>query len=302
MILTGAAAKLVPDGYLSELLFPFIPVVQSSGKLAKYGNAHLRIENSVKAGQGAYRRVVPIARSTQTYQVEGHGLEGLVTADDYRNVLLPFKAENDVMEGLVSMLWVEKEVVLSTMLASTSIITQNTTLAGATQFSDYNNSDPISIFAAARLAVKNGCGKRPDTCFMDWRTYDVLRYHPQLLDAMGFKYAKPGGLSPEDLAVALNVKRVLIADVDYETANEGQSSSLGAAWGKHIWFGVLPEKAEVGQVSAGYRIGYEGKSPRQIYKYALNNPPDSTGILSEDNYDYLLSNAGAIYLIKNAIA
>lgn len=301
-LLTNVSSMHVPQGYISEQLFPFIGVTQKTGKLAKYGHSHLRIETSITGGRGAYRRVEPITRSNVGYEVEGHGLEGIVTKDDYRNVEKPYDAEQDEMLGLTSQLWVEKEKVLADALADTAVLTQNTTLSGTSQLSDYDNSDPLSVFKTARAAVRTGCGQKPDTAWMDYDLQQVLKFHPQLLDFLGFKQNRPGGLDDSELAKALDVKRVLVADVTYNSANEGQADVLASAWGKHVWFGVLPQKAQVRQVSAGYRVGYTGGVPRKVYKYAINNPPESTGILVEDEYDFLLSNVGALYLIKNASA
>lgn len=301
-LLTNVSSAYFPDGYISEEIFPFIGVTQKTGKLGKYGLSHVRIETSYVGGRGAYRRVEPITRTSTSYEVQSHGLEGIVTKDDYRNVEQPFDAEVDESLGLAAQLWVEKEKVLADALADTSVVTQNVTLSGSAQFSDYDNSDPVGKFTTARKAVKDGCGKAPDTAWMDWRTKNVIKFHPQLLDLLGFKYSRPGGLNDEELAKALDVKRVLIADADYNSAKEGQTDSLAAIWGKHIWFGVCPEQAAVRQVSAGYRLGFKSGSPRKIYKYAINNPPESTGILCEDEYAFLVSNAGALYVIKSAIA
>ena len=301
-LLTNVSSMYNPDGYISEQLFPYIGVKQKTGKLAKYGHSHLRIESSIVAGRGKFRRVEPIVRSNTGYEIDSHGLEGLVTDDDYRNVELPYKAEEDEVLGLTAQLWVEKEYTLAAALASTGTITQNVTLSGTSQFSDYSNSDPLTRFKTARLAVKDGCGKMPDTAWMDSRTANVLRFHPQLLDFLGFKFTKPGGLSMESLAQALDVKRVLIADADYNSAKEGAADVLASIWGKHLWFGVCPESAQVRQVSAGYYLGLDGEKARKVYKYPENNPPDSTGILVKDSYDFLVSNVGAIYLIKDSIA
>lgn len=301
-LLTNVSSQFVPEGYISEMLFPFVGVAQKTGKLGKYGLSHLRVENSIVGGRGAYRRVEPITRTSSTYSIDGHGLEGLVTKDDYRNVELPFDAEVDEVTGLTSQLWVEKEKVLADVLANTGIVTQNTTLSGADQFSDYDNSNPIGKFADARASVRTGCGKAPDTAWMDWAVKNKLKYHPALLDLLGFKYDRPGGLSDSELALALDVKRVLIADVTYNSAAEGQADVLASTWGKHIWFGVVPETAMVRQVSAGYRLGFKNGGSRKVYKYNVNNPPESTGILIEDEYQFLISNAGALYLIKDAIA
>lgn len=301
-LLTKASSMYVPTGYISEDLFPEIKVKETTGKLAKYGNSHIRIETSYIGGRGAYRRVEPITRSNVGYEIEGHGLEGMVTKNDYRNVSLPYKAEEDETMGLVSTLWTEKEYILATTLANTATITQNTTLSGTSQLSDYTNSDPIAVFSAARAAVVDGCGFAPDTVWMDWKVKNILKFHPQLMDFLGFKFDRPGGLTDEELAKALDVKKVIIAEAAYNSAKEGQADVLARIWGKHLWFGVLPDTAQVRQVSAGYLIGYEGDTPRKVYKYNFNNPPEAKGILVEDEYDFLISNVGAIYLVKDAIA
>ena len=301
-LLTNVSSGYFPEGHISEQIFPFVGVTQKTGKLGKYSNQHLRVESSYVGGRGAYRRVEPIVRSSATYEIDSHGLEGLVTPDDVRNVETPFQAEQDEVLGLATQLWVEKEVILSTALADTATITQNVTLSGTSQFNDYDNSDPLTRFSTARLAVKDGCGKFPDTAWMDSKVMNYLRFHPQMLDNLGYKFSRSGGLTDDELARALMVKRVLVADVSYNTAVEGQADTLASAWGKHMWFGVCPEQAAVRQMSAGYRLGYAGKQPRQVYKYAVNNPPESTAVLCSDEYDFLIANVGAIYLIKSCIA
>lgn len=301
-LLTNVSSMFVPEGYISEMLLPFIGVKQKTGKLAKYGLSHLRIEQSFVGGRGKYRRVESIARSNVGYDIEGHGLEGLITKDDYRNVELPYKAEEDEVLGITSHLWVEKEKSLADVLSNTSTIDQNVTLSGTSQLSDYNNSDPLAVFSTARAAVRAGCGMAPNIAFMDWLVADKLRYHPQLLDYLGFKMSRPGGLSVDEMATALGVKKVIVADVSYNSAKEGQSDSLASAWGKHLWFAVLPEKAAQHQTSLGYRLGYEGQKSRKVYKWAVNNPPEATAVLVEDEYDFLLSNVDAAYLIHSAIA
>lgn len=301
-LLTNVSSALIPKGYIAEDLLPFIGSKQSTGLLGKYGAQHLRIESSLKAGRGAYKRVESITRSTTSYAIVGHGLEGMVSAEDYKNVELPYKAEEDEVMGVTTMLWLEKEKSLADSLTSTSVMTQNTTLTGTNQYNDYLNSDPIADFATARSTVRSGCGFAPDTAVMDWAVWNKLRYHPNLLDYLGYKYARPGGLKEDEMAVALGVDKVLIAGSVYNSAQEGQTDVIAAVWGKNIVFGVFPDKAVPYQVSLGYIVGYEGQQPRKVYKQENFNPPGSTSILVEDNYCMLVSAVGAGYLIKNAIA
>lgn len=301
-LLTNASNKYVPQGYVSEMLLANIPVVQTSGKFGSYGFDHLRIENTIVAGRGKYRRVNVEQRSTQTYVIEDHGLEDVVTKSDYRNVEAPFDAEKDKVDSLTDSLWLAKEFSLASTVTNTSIITQNDTLSGTSQYNDYDNSDPIADFAAARAAVRSGCGMAPDTATLDWAVWNQLRYHPQILDTLGYKDNRPGGLTTDELAQAMGVRRILIPEASYNSAKEGQSAVLAPVWGKHILFSVTPERANKRQVSLGYYLTYAGQGPRKVYKYAINNPPESKGVLVEDSYDMFLTNVNAAYLIEDAIA
>jgi hypothetical protein len=301
-LLSNVSSRLVPAGHIAEQLLPRVESKQNSGKIGKHGLAHLRVVNTVAGGRGKYRRVETTVIDSVQYLMEGHGLEGLVTEDDYNNKEQPFDAEKDETDGITTVLQTEKEYSLATALANTSVVTQNTTLSGTAQFSDYANSDVLSVAKTAKLAVRAGCGLPPDTLWMDWNVAETLRYHPQLLDFLGFKDARPGGLKNEELARALGVKRILVAEAVYNSAKEGQTDVIAPIWGKHMWFGVCPEAAQKDQVSAGYRVEPTGKQPRKVYKWDVNNPPNSKAILVEDKYDQLITNVGAIYLIKNAIA
>lgn len=301
-LLTNVSNGLFQKEFVAEQMFPQIKHAQYTGKLGKYGTNHLRIEVNVKGGRAGYRRVEAIARSTDSFHIVGHGLEGMVTKEDRANVESPFDAEKDEAIGLTSLLQVDKEKAFSDVLGSTSIMTQNVTLGALEQYNDYLNSDPIDDFATARAAVKAGCGALANGVEMSWEVYNKLRFHPQILDALGYKFARPGGLTENELAVAMGVEKLFIGSASYESAKEGQASSLAPIWGKNILFGVFPDSAQPYQVALGYLVVPTGGSPRKVYKYNVNNPPDATGILVEDEYDIVLANDKAGYLIKDAIA
>ena len=302
MLLTKSSNGYFVKGAIAEEVLPLVTSAQYSGKLARYGTSHLRIVNSLKVGRGKYRQVESVAYATDSFFIEGHGLEDVVSKEDYRNVLDPFKAEEDKTLGVMSSLLLEKEKVLADTLGSTSIMTQNVTLTGTDQYNDFLNSDPIDDFITARATVKSGCGVPPNKVVMSWEVYNKLRFHPQMLDSLGFKQSRPGGLTVVELALALEVDKVLIGQCSYESAQEGQTSSLAPVWGKNVVFYYAPDSASLREVSLGFRVQIEGEAPRKVYKWSQNNPPGSTAVLVEDEYDQVIQVAGAGYLIKNAIA
>lgn len=302
-LLTNVSQKKVSRGHICEMLLPFVGVKQRTGKIGKYGRNHLRIANTIKRGRGKYRQIEAVTRSQVSYEIEGHGLEGGVTREDYENVEAPYDAEKDETDAITSVLLLEKEKALADVCAGSSI-TQTVQLSGTNQLSDYNNSDPVAVARTARNAVRAGCGLYPDTAWCDIAVADCLAFHPQLLEALGFKYARPGGLNTDEIAKALGVKRLIVAESFYQSTNEGQgdSADVTPCWGKHLWFGVIPAMAEKDQTAFGYRLGFAGKQSRSVSKWPVNNPPGMTAILVEDEYDQYIMDADCAYFIEDAIA
>jgi hypothetical protein len=299
-LLSNASQMIKPEGFVADEALPSIDTVQNTGKLGKYGNGHLRILHTLMGGRGEARRVEVITRSSDSFEVEKHGLEGLVTLDDIENVEQPFDAENDEVTGLTTVLQLGKEKALADVMTSTSVMTQNATLSGTAQFSDYANSDPLAKALIAQNAVFDAVGKKVNRIIMPQKVYNTLKYHPAILDALGFKANRAGLLTEQDLARAFDVEKIHIAAAIYNSAKDGQSDSLTSLWGKHMVFYYAPEVAQKYQVSLGYLI--KKKRGRKVYKYAINNPPESTGILVQDEYDMVISKPTAGYLFKDVIA
>jgi hypothetical protein len=301
-LLTNVSKGYFPQGYIGDSILPLINNrKQSSGLLGGYGTGHLRVVNTIMAGEGKAPRVTATTVSTTSYLIEDHGLEGLVTQNDYDNFEEPFDAEKDETEGLTSLMKIAREYAIAAALTSSSVLTQYTTLSGTSQFSDYANSDPIAKFLTAKQSVYSGCGVQANTVIMSQEVFDVLSYHPALLE-LGFQQNRMGQLTEQELAKVLKVEKILIGSIKYESAALGQTSSLGSIWGKHIIFAVLPNVASKKQVSLGYTIRKSGEQANQVFTYFPGNPPNSKAIIVTDNYDDLISNVYAGYLIKDAVA
>ena len=300
-LLTNVSNKITPQGFIAESILPVVNVVQSAGLLGRYGGSHLRIETSVTGGKNVYPRVDTRTYATTTYQIIDHGLSDIVTKQDKANVEDPFNAEIDTTEELVLKLMLEKEKGLADSLTDTGVLTNNVTLAGSSRYSDYTNSVPLTDFATARGTIYDAVGMAPNTAIMSWKVKEMLRYHPAMLDNLGYKYDRPNGLTEVELARALDVERVLIGSAVYNSAKQGQADVIAPVWGKHIVFAVTASSAARGQTSLGYRLQQFGEA-RKVYKYAVNNPPEATEIIVTDSYQQLISTVGAGYLIKNAIA
>ena len=301
-LLTNVSNQLVPQGYISEMILPELRVKQRSGQIGKYGNGHLRIVSSLVTGKSEYPMVDAVTRSSDNYKVESHALKSLVTSEDKDNVERPFDAEQDEVIALTTLLWLEKEKALADSLGDTAVLTNNVTLAGGDQWSAYTTSDPCQDLKDGRIAVRGNCGFAPNMASMDWDVAETLRFHPNLLDKLGYKDNRPGGLNDQELARAINVKRVNIAEVVYNTSKQGQADSIAPVWGKNLILHHTPERANLRQKSLGYRVQLISRKPRQVFKSFPDEPVGSTKVMVLDDYDQVLVDVGCAYLIKDCIA
>lgn len=299
-LLTNVSRKYIPVGFISEQVLPVAQVKQTSGKIGYYGKEHLRIESSLVGGKLAYPRITATVRNSDTYLVEKHGLSDIVTEEDFDNVEQPFDARKDATEDLGFKLWLEKEFALASQIQSTSVITQNTTLSGTSQYNDYVNSTPIQNFRTAKSTILGASGMLPNLAVMSWDVAEVLKYHPDLIDLVKHTNSVADGLSMGQLALALGVQQVLIGLVSYNSAVEGQTDALTQLWGKSLTFMVAPKTAGKKQVTLGYRV--QKRNPRRVFRNKLGNPPNSEEILVDDSYQWLIVDTTAAYLIKDAVS
>lgn len=305
MLLTQASQAIVPRGLIADQVLTPIASDQTTGKIAKYGNGHLRIQSNTKiVGKARYPMIELVTRESDTYDIEENGLSDIVTEKDYLNVIDPYNAEQDVMIALTIAMRLGREKALADTLTSTSVITQNTTLTGNAQYNNLTHADSVPLEDAntAHGTIRDAIGMRANTIITTGKVRDALSYHEGVLDKLGFKYNRAGKLSDEELARAFDVDRFLVAESVYNSAKEGQTDVIAPVWGKDMIYAYIDLSAGKYQKTLGYHVRLRSKSDIEVFKNSLSNPPNSKEILVSNWYDDLLTDVSCAYLIKNAIA
>ena len=295
-LLTNVSNGYFPKGYIADLVLPKISVKQKTGIIGAYGAEHLRIEDDVIGGRAEAKRVDGVVRKTEKlYLIKSHALEGVVTADDKSNVEDPFDAESDETTALTHLILTNKEKAMADNLFNPSVITQTSALAGANKWSAYTTSAPLTNFKDAQNNVLDGCGLMPNACLISQKVFNTLQYHPAILSTLGYAQNRAGQLTVAEVAKAMGVEELLIGSVAYNSSKKGQADSFGQLWGDAALFYVKPSGPAKMQVSLGYKMELTGGA-RQVYKYALNNPPDSDAIIVKEDYSFEITNVKAAYL------
>lgn len=284
--------------FIADQLFPEVLVKKPTFKVGKYGKDGLRLpSNTLRTGEAQAKRVNLTRGYDDIGPLQEHALSDFITKDDYDLTDDPFEPESDSVENMNSIMALVDEKDLATQLTDTSIVTQNTTLSGTDQWSDYDNSDPLADIKAAVEAAK----------FIDFNTIAMgkevwlaLSQHPVLLDRL--KWSERGVVTEEaflSLVAPYGITKLLIGKAKENTAKEGLADSISTIWGKNVILAFVQPKPGRKKVNGGYK--FRLKNGREVARESSMDPR-GTKLVNTDYYGHFLLSTDCFYLIKNAVA
>jgi len=294
-VLSNVSKAYKNEMYIADIIFPGFKVAKETGKYYQYDKAKFR-RNTTKRAAGAKANEVEYGLSTASFTTEDHALKEKTPWEIIRQADSALNPEMDATENITEQLLIDKEVALATSMASTATITQNTTLSGTSQWSDYTNSDPIGDVKTAITTVQKAIGRKPNTMIIGKEVFDKLSDHPDIVEKV--KYSQLGVLTEDLLARIFNVSKVIVAEAIYNSATEGATDSLGYIWGKHAWLAYITPSARLRSITLGFTFKYED---RKVKKWD-DEDAEARFVRANENYVQKFVAAEAAYLIKNAVA
>lgn len=299
-ILSQFSQRYSNDNYIAELILPPLKVKEKSGKYAKYGKENLRVyADQTFRSPGTRANSVDYSVSQGTYICQEHSLEKGIPDEYLMNTDDPYDPKRDAVATIMDNLWVNQEYALAQFMTDTGNLTQNITLTGTDQWSDYANSDPFSDINTAINAVRSATGKIPNSVVMSYGVAQSIKQHPDIREQV--KYTSGGQLTDEAFTAFLrgmfHLENVYIGTAIYNSADEGQADSLGDVWNDDFTVFYKNTRPTLLQASFGYTIT---DTPRSVDSYRENaNKQDI--VRNSYSYDQSVMDTSLAYLIKNAI-
>jgi len=294
-LLTKLSVAYKNAEYIAEQILPVLPTTKVTGMYYVYDKENLRTSQSLR-GMGSPANEVGYGVSKSTpFVCLDHALKELVPNELKEQAETPMNPEVDATENVTEKLLVEREQALATYMASSSNLTNYTTLSGTSQWSDYENSDPIGDIETGIESVRSKVLHAANTLVLGQQAWNKLKHHPDLIERI--KYGGFGKMSTQALADLLDLDKVIIGSAGYESAKEGQASSLSYIWGKHAWLIYVPKRPGIKEVSFGYYFQYK-KSVDKWY----DQDREGTFVRVHDFFTKEIITVDAAYLIKNAVA
>jgi hypothetical protein len=255
-VLTSVSVAYANKSFIADQVFPVINVKNKTGVYFKYDKANLQIPANTKRTGTSTTAQVDFNLTKVAYgPLTERALKTPIEKDVQEMAVDPLaprvKATNLVTEKIM----LEKERDLVTMLTDTSQVTQNVTLSGTSQWSDYVNSDPVPMIQSWKDSIQLNGLVTPNTLVLGYQVWSKLMNHPKLISRI--QYVSKQSVSLDDFANLIGVERVLIGNAVQNTAAEGAADSLGFLWGKNAFLMYVAPTPSIDTVTAGYHLTLE---------------------------------------------
>lgn len=298
-------AKKSPE-FIASQIFPTVPnLTDETGLLGKLSNHHLRQYTSKRSlyDEGDHRMEFKYTQSDR-YNIDYYDLETYIPDRVANQLQTPFDSRRDSAFVLLQALLLEREIAAATALHSTAILTNNVTLSGTSQFSDYDNSTPETVFETARDSVFGLTGMEANSVVMSRKVANVLKSHPFFLDLA----KRNAGQNVDNINLTqfmalfksyFEIENMFIGKSIKISSKEGQTETLANVWSDDVVFFTRPNTPGLLVPSFGYSFAIAGKD--RTFK-VRRHPKDKGDIAElEMAYQDMIIDANAAYLVKAAV-
>lgn len=299
-VLTSVAQGYKNAELIGNALFPYVAVGQRGGKIVSFGKEDFALYATGRV-PGSNTRRVNFGYSSESYALESHSLEGQVPIE----LLQEANAVPGMNLGTLAVNKVQAIIGLRLEAAQAALATNGAnyassnkaSLSGSARWSDFTGtSDPISDVEAAKEAVRQQVGRRPNTLVLGAAVLAKLKDHPKILERI--KYTGRDVPTPELLASLFGVARMVVGDAVYT----GADGKFADVWGKNVVLAYteLGPLADQGVPTFGYTYRLNGY-PLVEQPYFDRNSKSWIYPVT-DEVSPVIAGASAGYLISNAVA
>lgn len=296
-VLTNMSVGYSNDELIGLRLFPRIVVQSRTGYFFKFDRSKFRIENDRRTGVSRAQRVDYGMTKVAFGPLVEHSLEEAIEYEIRDTYPTVSEARADATENVSERLALGHEKAVADILTSTSVITQNVTLSGTSQWSDYANSNPFGDIQTGKDTIQANGMVTANTAAMGYQVWSVIQHHPDLLGRLSVSTVRT--LTQDLFGALIGVENVMIGKAMRNTVDEGQTDVMGYVWGKDFILAYVTPTPGRKKVSLGYTLSLLNGRVVDRWDEPWNK---AEFVRATDYYEAKLVAAEAAYLIKAAVA
>lgn len=257
--LTNLVIGFEPKGFIVDQIYPMVPTDKQSNKFYRWDKGDFfRIPQTQRSPKSKGNEVV-FNVSSDSYFANNFALRHEESFEAMTNADAVLRGREKRVRALKSLLMLDWEDRVARQITSGSNLGSFTTLSGTSQWSDFENSDPVQDVETGRESIRATTGLLPNLMVMGHNVFRKLKNHPDIIDRI--KHAQRGFITEAIIAEYFDIDRILVGTTIKNTGEENLADSFSNVWGNH---------AVLLHVTAG--PDPDGRDPSVGYTFRWNAP------------------------------
>jgi hypothetical protein len=254
------------QNYIADKVFPMVPVAHQTDQYFVFSKSDFLRDEAQQRADGTESAGGGFNLSTSSYNAKVWAWHKDLGEQTRRNadpaIDMDVAATKIVMQRLLirrERLWTSTYLTNSVWGTDITGVASGPAANQTYYWNDDGNGDPFTDIALGQTTILQNTGHEANTLVLTYPVYQALRKHPLVVDRI--KYTNPafaGTVSPELLAQAFDVERVLVSKAVYNAGVEGGADSFGFVAGKDALLCHVAPEPGLMTPSAGYTFGWEG--------------------------------------------
>ncbi|HEX5498752.1 MAG TPA: hypothetical protein VFX03_05975 [Thermomicrobiales bacterium] len=254
--------QLAREGFVAREVCPVIDVAEASGNVGIIPVEQLLSSPETRRAPRADYNRTTFTFEPDTYATQEHGIEELVDEKESRMYANYFKAEMVAAMRVYRIIQQALEIEVAALYNNTAVFTN--TAAAAAKWDVKATADPAGDIETACQAVFAASGMWPNVAIIPKQAFrrairtDAIT---GLIKYAGISDPRPENISPQALAQAMNIEKIVVPGQAKNTADEGQVASLASVWDKtKVFVGRIcdPDSEDFREVTAARIVHWAG--------------------------------------------
>lgn len=315
MLLTNISLGYMNSSYIADMIAPIVPVRRQSDIIPQYDQSHwFRNTAALRAPGTRSQRGGFAVDNSRTYYCARYSF-GFDLIDEVRdNQDSPYNLDRDATMFVTDKLMMNREASFASRYFTTGVWTNDEVGAASggdfVWFSDYANSDPLTVLTGYMDEVEQQIAREPNKLVIGKQAWLKLKWHPDLMDTIKYTgtTTNPAMISTNAFAALLELPAggVLLGRSIQTASPEGTAEASVAysrIWGKHILMLYVPAQASLFSPAAMYTFTWMRVPNSLQYIKRMRNEEQEIDIIEGNTYyDQRQTSARAGKFLQNAVA
>jgi len=301
-VLSNFLVRIATTGFVWNQMLPLVNVAKASDTIKVRDTTHLKAIDTKRKDKAESHGISTDYETDLSYNTEAYALHDDVSEKERKNADPPIKADLDVTENINSLVDIDIERRVATLLTDTSVMTNYDTLReGSTMWDAYDSADsnPREMFRTAKRSIYTKTFKRANVVLIPYEVGLVLADHPQVTELL--KYTHPELVTSSGLPPQMWGLKVIEAEAGYDTASKGQTKSFSPIWGRNVIFAYVEARPTLKSITLGFSFNWMGKIARTWQEPRLGNNVTRIEV-EQQGLAHKIISADCAYLVQSVIA